>query len=76
MVKVIEHDPALVAELVVPGYAAPAERAIVIRVVAWDANCPQHIPQLLDATEVAAVVAERDARIAELERRLARAGRA
>lgn len=69
--RVVEDDPALVAKLAVPGYAARAERAIVIRIVAWDANCPQHIPQLLDAKEVAAVIAERDARIAELERRLA-----
>lgn len=69
--RVIEDDPALVAKLVVPGYAARAERAFVIHVAAWDANCPQHIPRLLDATEVAAVIAERDARIADLERRLA-----
>ena len=69
--RVVEDDPALVAKFVVPGYAARAERAIVIRVVAWDANCPQHIPQLVDAAEVAAVIAERDAKIAELERRLA-----
>jgi predicted pyridoxine 5'-phosphate oxidase superfamily flavin-nucleotide-binding protein len=73
--EVVEDDPALVAGLAVAGYAGRVERAIVIRVVAWDANCPQHIPQLLDARDVAAVIAERDARIVELERRLAAAMR-
>jgi hypothetical protein len=47
--------------------AAYAERAIVIRVTAWDANCPQHIPQRFDADDVKAALAERDARIAALE---------
>jgi predicted pyridoxine 5'-phosphate oxidase superfamily flavin-nucleotide-binding protein len=70
--RVIEHDPALVAKLAVAGYAARAERAIVIHVTAWDANCPQHIPQLLPAEEVAAALAERDAKIAALEARIAR----
>jgi predicted pyridoxine 5'-phosphate oxidase superfamily flavin-nucleotide-binding protein len=72
--KVVEDDPALVAALTVPGYAGRAERAIVIRVVAWDANCPQHIPQLVDAAEVARVIEERDRRIEALERRLAARG--
>jgi predicted pyridoxine 5'-phosphate oxidase superfamily flavin-nucleotide-binding protein len=47
--RVVEDDPALVARLTVPGYAAHPERAIVIRVVAWDENCSQHIPQRFDA---------------------------
>jgi hypothetical protein len=41
---------------------------ILFRIAAWDANCPQHIPQRFEATDVAAVLAERDSRIAELER--------
>ena len=48
--------------------AAPVEQAIVIRVDAWDINCPQHIPQLVDAEDVAAVVARLQGRIEELER--------
>jgi uncharacterized protein len=47
------------------------ERAIVIRVTAWDANCPQHIPQRFAAEDVARAIAERDARIATLEAKLA-----
>jgi hypothetical protein len=43
---------------------------------AWDTNCPQHIPQRFEAADVAAALAARDARIAELEAEVARlAGR-
>ncbi len=65
--KVIEDDPNIVQELFSTGYAARPERAFVIRVTAWDANCPQHIPQRLEAADVAAALKSRDARIAELE---------
>ena len=65
--KVVEDDPALVARLMPPGYKARGEQAIVFSVAAWDANCPQHIPQLVAADEVIAVVAEKNRRIEELE---------
>jgi predicted pyridoxine 5'-phosphate oxidase superfamily flavin-nucleotide-binding protein len=65
--RVIEDDPALLARLAPDGYRARPERAIVIRLVAWDANCPQHIPQRLEAADVTRALAERDARIAALE---------
>jgi len=42
---VVEDDAALIARLAVPGYDARVERAIVFTLEAWDANCPQHIPQ-------------------------------
>jgi len=70
--RVVEDDPGLLAKLSSPGYDAVAERAFVIRVSAWDANCPQHIPQRLEAADVAAALAERDRRIAALEAELAR----
>jgi predicted pyridoxine 5'-phosphate oxidase superfamily flavin-nucleotide-binding protein len=69
--KVVEDDPALVARLTPAGYKARPERAIVIHVTAWDANCPQHIPQRLEAADVEAALAARDARIAELEAEVA-----
>jgi len=72
----VESDPALVRRLMPAGYQARAEQAIVFTVRAWDANCPQHIPQLLPADEVAAALAARDARIAELEQALAALHRA
>ena len=68
---IVDDDPALLARLVDPAYDARPERALVIRVAAWDANCPQHIPQRLEATDVAAALAARDRRIAELEAQLA-----
>jgi len=40
---------------------------ILFKISAWDTNCPQHIPQKFDAADVAAALASRDARIAELE---------
>jgi predicted pyridoxine 5'-phosphate oxidase superfamily flavin-nucleotide-binding protein len=64
-------DPALIAELMPPGYRAQGEQAVLFEIEAWDINCPQHIPQKIDAKDVAAALAERDARIAELETQLA-----
>ena len=70
--RVVEDDPALVAELMPRDYDARAERAFLIHVTAWDANCPQHIPQRFDADDVAAALEARDQRIAALEAELAR----
>ena len=68
----VETDPALIERLLPAGYEARAEQAIVFTVKAWNANCPQHIPQLLEASEVVSAIAERDRRIAELEAEVAR----
>lgn len=65
--RVVADDPALVARLMPAGYRAKPEQAIVVDVVAWDQNCPQHIPQRLEAEDVARALAERDERIAALE---------
>lgn len=65
--EAIENDSALVDRLVVPGYEGRPERAMLIHVKAWDANCPQHIPVRLEAADVAKALGERDRRIAELE---------
>ena len=67
----VETDPALVERLMPAGYKARAEQAIVFTVKAWDANCPQHIPQLIPVDEVIPAIAERDRRIDELEKELA-----
>ncbi len=64
--RVIDDDPALLASLMPEGYAARPEQAIVLRVTAWDANCPQHIPRRFEAEEVEKMLAERDAKIARL----------
>lgn len=70
--RVVEDDLALVAKLMPKGYKARPEQAIVFRLSAWDSNCQQHIPQRFEAADVAAALAERDQRIAELEAELAR----
>jgi len=41
--SVITDDPAFLAQLKDEEYKASIERAIVIKVTAWDVNCPQHI---------------------------------
>jgi hypothetical protein len=69
--RVVEADAVLTAELMPSDYKARPEQIILFTVAAWDANCPQHIPHRLEAAEVAAAVAQRDRRIAELESELA-----
>ena len=69
--KIVEDDPALLQSLMPKGYRARPEQVILFRISAWDTNCPQHIPQKFDAADVAAALAARDARIAELEAELA-----
>ena len=69
--RVVDDDPALMKSLMPKGYKARPEQVIVFTVSAWDTNCPQHIPQKFDAPDVAAALAARDARIAELEAELA-----
>ena len=65
--RMVEAEPDLVARLMPEGYAAKPEQVLLFEVEAWDVNCPQHIPQRFEAEDVARVLAERDARIAELE---------
>ncbi len=67
----ISDDPALIADLMPAGYRAQGEQALLFEIEAWDVNCPQHIPQKIDAADVAAALAQRDSRIAELEAELA-----
>ena len=70
--RVVEGDDALVAQLMPQNYRARPEQVIVFTVAAWDTNCSQHIPQRFDAADVAAALAQRDARIAELEAEVAK----
>ena len=70
--RVVEDDPTLIAELTPKDYKARPERAILFAVSAWDANCPQHIPQRFEAADVAAALAARDQRIESLEAEIGR----
>jgi uncharacterized protein len=69
--RVVDDDPALMKSLMPQGYKARPEQVILFKISAWDTNCPQHIPQKFDAADVAAALASREARIAELEAELA-----
>jgi uncharacterized protein len=66
--RVVAATPELVAAL--RSDDSKIEQVVLVTVTAWDWNCPQHIPQKLDAADVADALADRDQRIAELERRL------
>ena len=65
--RVVENDRELVAKLFPGAYRARGEAAIIFTVEAWDVNCPQHIPQMVFAEDVAEAIAERDRRIGALE---------
>jgi predicted pyridoxine 5'-phosphate oxidase superfamily flavin-nucleotide-binding protein len=69
--RVVEDDEALTTALMPKGYRARPEQVILFKIAAWDTNCPQHIPQKFDAADVAAALAARDQRIAELKAEVA-----
>ena len=68
--RVVTNDAALLARLADDAYHARVEHAIVFDVEAWNANCPQHIPRLVRATEVAETTSALRRRIAYLEETL------
>ena len=70
--RVLEGGAELTARLMPEGYKARAEQVILFDVEALDFNCPQHIPQRFEATDVARALAEKDARITALEAEVAR----
>jgi predicted pyridoxine 5'-phosphate oxidase superfamily flavin-nucleotide-binding protein len=51
--RVIDDDTALIESLLPEGYNARGEAVVLFSVEAWDTNCPQHIPQMLFAGDVA-----------------------
>jgi predicted pyridoxine 5'-phosphate oxidase superfamily flavin-nucleotide-binding protein len=61
--RVVQGDKELTHRLMSEGYRARAEQVILFEVAAWDVNCPQHIPQKLDAAEVARALADQQARM-------------
>lgn len=69
--RIVEDDAALMQSLMPKAYRARGEQVILFEVAAWDTNCNQHIPQKFDASDVAAALAAREARIVELEAEVA-----
>jgi len=70
--RTVEDDAALLAALMPENQKSHGERVVLITVTAWDANCPRHIPQRFEAADVGRTLEERDRRIGELEREVAR----
>ena len=70
--RIVENDAELMQRLMPEGYKARPEQVVLFTVIAWDSNCPQHIPQRFEAADVAAALDSRDRRIAELEAEIAR----
>ena len=54
-------------KVLTPAYRARPQRAMTIDLAGFVWNCPQHIPVRIDMEDVQSALAERDARIAELE---------
>jgi uncharacterized protein len=63
----VSEDPEVIDALMPEGYRARPEQAILFDVEAWDVNCPQHIPQKIDAEDVARALESLQERIARLE---------
>lgn len=80
--EVVEGDDGLLAAVTDEDYDGRPERVFRIHVEAWDVNCPQHITPRYTGEQVESAFAEvhrentrLTARVEELERRLAEAGR-
>lgn len=71
--KVVEDDPALLDQLRDTDYPGKVERALIFTVEAWDVNCPQHIHKRFSQAQIATVIDEMKAKIADLESELAQA---
>ncbi|HQU25289.1 MAG TPA: pyridoxamine 5'-phosphate oxidase family protein [Acidiphilium sp.] len=63
----LKSEPKLAEQLVVPGYKARPERAFVLKLEAFDWNCPQHITSRFTQGEVEAAVLPLQQRLAALE---------
>ena len=65
--KDLTTDPELAAKLTLPDYPAKVERGLVIHLVAFDWNCPQHITPRFSEAELAPALAPIRARLEALE---------
>jgi len=70
--RIVEDDALLLADLLPKDGKSRGEQVLIFRMLAWDANCPKHIPQRFDATDFSRALEQRDQRIAELEAQVRR----
>ena len=68
----LRAEPDLAARLATPGYRGLVERGFVLKLHAFDWNCPQHITPRFTAADVEAAVAPLHARLEALEAENAR----
>ena len=68
--RVVENDPTLVDRLRDASYPGKVERSILFEIEAWDVNCPQHIHKRFPQKQVAPIIEQLQAKIAELEAKL------
>ena len=65
--KDLTADPALAAQLAVPGYRARVERGFILRLQAFDWNCQQHIVPRFTQGQIDAALVPFRAQMAALE---------
>jgi predicted pyridoxine 5'-phosphate oxidase superfamily flavin-nucleotide-binding protein len=70
--RVVEDDSELLARLMPERYDAHPLQAILFAIEAWDVNCPQHIPQKVDAADVKVAMDKLNHHIEQLEAENAR----
>ena len=70
--RVVEGDSALLEQLGDSSYPAKVERGILFTIEAWDVNCHQHIHKRFSQRQIAPVIEQLQARIAELEEEVRR----
>jgi len=63
----LDANPELTALVTVPGYPATPERILVLHLVTFDRNCPQHITPRFTEAEIAAAIRPLRERLAALE---------
>ncbi len=68
--RVVEDDPELLDRLSDPSYSGKPERVILFDLEAWDVNCPQHIHKRFSQRQIAPVIEQLQAKIADLESKL------
>ncbi|MCY2977110.1 MAG: hypothetical protein NTU79_00360 [Planctomycetota bacterium] len=69
-IRIVEDDAELLEQLRDRSYPGKVERAILSQIDAWDVNCPQHIHTRFTQKQIAPVIEQLQAKIAELEARL------
>ena len=63
----IDADPALAAQVTMPGYRGAPERILKFHLETFDWNCPQHITPRFTEAEIAVAVAPLRKRVSALE---------